>query len=84
MAIELVPIPLPNSANASKLSNFGREVRGVNAADIVPGSELFKEIESALYTVCFKERWLFPIQLDPSIAHCSFETQNSRLLSSIV
>lgn len=51
MAVELVPIPLPTSADASKLANFGREVRGVNPADITSGSELFKEIETALYTV---------------------------------
>lgn len=54
MAIELVPIPLPASADVSKLANFGREVRGVNPADLTPGSELFKEIESALYTVCLE------------------------------
>ena len=52
MAIELVPLPLPDSADASKLSNFGREVKGVNPANITPGSDLFREIESALYTVC--------------------------------
>jgi hypothetical protein len=53
MSPELVlnPIPLPPSADASKLSSFGREIKGVNPADITPGSELFKEIESALYTV---------------------------------
>ena len=52
MAIELIPIPLPDSANASRLSDFGREVKGVDPANITPGSELFKELESALYTVC--------------------------------
>jgi hypothetical protein len=57
MAVELVPIPLPASADASKLSNFGREVKGVNPASITPGSELFKEIESALYIVCLN-RWI--------------------------
>ncbi len=55
MAIELVPIPLPASADASKLAGFGRQVKGVNLADIAPGSELFKEIESALYTVCLSK-----------------------------
>jgi len=56
MAIELVPIPLPASADISKLANFGREVKGVNPADLTLGSELFKEIESALYTVSFEVR----------------------------
>jgi len=51
MAFELAPFPLPGSADASKLNNFGRVVRGVNPADIIPGSDLFKDIESALYTV---------------------------------
>ncbi len=51
MAIELVPIPLPASADASRLANFGREVKGIDPAAITPGSELLKEIESALYTV---------------------------------
>jgi len=50
MTIELVPIPLPASADASKLSNFGREVKGINPASITSSSELLKEIESALYT----------------------------------
>ena len=52
MAIDLAPIPLPASADASKLAGFGRQVKGVNLASITPGSELFNEIESALYTVC--------------------------------
>jgi hypothetical protein len=51
MAIELVPIPLPAPADASKLANFGREVKGIDPATITPGSESLKEIESALYTV---------------------------------
>lgn len=49
MAIELVPLPLPASADASKLADFGREVKGVNPADLTP--ELFKEVEEALYKV---------------------------------
>jgi len=54
MAIELVPIPLLGPADASKLANFGREVRGIDPATITLGSELLKEIESALYTVGLK------------------------------
>jgi len=50
MTFELAPFPLPDSADASKLSNFGRVVKGVNPTDIIPGSDLFKDIESALYT----------------------------------
>ncbi|KAF9561601.1 alpha-ketoglutarate dependent xanthine dioxygenase [Agrocybe pediades] len=47
MAIELAPLPLPPSADANKLANFGREVKGVDPANLTP--ELFKEIEQALY-----------------------------------
>jgi hypothetical protein len=70
MAIELIPIPLPDSADASKLSNFGREVKGVNPADITPGSELFKEIESALYTVCFQESLVY-FQTNATLVRCT-------------
>jgi hypothetical protein len=50
MAIELLPLPVPASANVEKLADFGREVKGVNPADFTP--EEFKEIEQALYKVC--------------------------------
>lgn len=49
MAIELLPLPLPASADASKLAEFGREVKGINPAKVSP--EEFKEIEQALYKV---------------------------------
>jgi hypothetical protein len=49
MAIELIPLPLPASADASKFADFGREVKGVNPAEFTP--EQFKEIEEALYKV---------------------------------
>ena len=49
MTIELLPLPLPPSADASKLAEFGREVRGINPAEVSP--EEFKEIEQALYKV---------------------------------
>jgi len=47
MAIELLPLPVPASANVEKLVDFGREVKGVNPADFT--LEEFKEIEQALY-----------------------------------
>jgi hypothetical protein len=51
MAIELVPITLPASASASDFDpSFGREVKGANPGDLTP--EQFKQIETALYTVC--------------------------------
>jgi hypothetical protein len=49
MAIELLPLPLPTSADASKLAEFGREVKGIDPAQVSP--EEFKEIEQALYKV---------------------------------
>lgn len=50
MAIELVPLPLPASADASKFADFGREVKGLHPGDLTP--EQFSEIEEALYSVC--------------------------------
>ena len=49
MAIELIPLPLPASADPSKFQSFGREVRGVDPANFT--EEEFKEIEEALYKV---------------------------------
>jgi len=51
MAIELVPLPLPASADPSKFADFGREVKGVNIGEFTP--ESFKEIEEALYKVYY-------------------------------
>ena len=50
MAIELAPLPLPPSADPSKFSEFGREVKGINPGTLTP--EQFKEIEELLYKVC--------------------------------
>ncbi|KIO24209.1 hypothetical protein M407DRAFT_77255 [Tulasnella calospora MUT 4182] len=47
MAIELAPLPLPPSADASKFANFGREVKNIHPGNFTP--EEFKEIEEALY-----------------------------------
>jgi hypothetical protein len=49
MAIELVPLPLPASADPSNFVNFGREVIGVNPGTLNP--EQFAEIREALYKV---------------------------------
>ncbi|KIM88881.1 hypothetical protein PILCRDRAFT_3048 [Piloderma croceum F 1598] len=63
MTIELVPLRLPSSANASKFLGFGREVKGVN-----PGSftyEEFQEIEEAVYkydVLLFRDITLSPEQ----------------------
>ena len=49
MTIDLVPLRLPSSADASKFLGFGREVKGVN-----PGSftrEEFEELKEAVYKV---------------------------------
>ncbi|KAF9478069.1 alpha-ketoglutarate dependent xanthine dioxygenase [Pholiota conissans] len=63
MAIELVPLPLPTSADASKFADFGREVKGVNPAEFTP--EQFKEIEEALYkhgALLFRDATVTPAQ----------------------
>lgn len=49
MAIELLPLPLPASADASKFADFGREVKGVDPGALSPDE--FKEIQDALYKV---------------------------------
>lgn len=49
MAIETAPLPLPPSADASKFTEFGREVKGVNPGTLSP--EQFAEIENLLYKV---------------------------------
>lgn len=49
MAIELVPLPLPATADASKFVNFGREVKGVDPGKL--DAAQFAEIREALYKV---------------------------------
>lgn len=49
MAIEVVSLPLPPSADASKFADFGREIKGVDPGSLTP--EQFKEIELLLYKV---------------------------------
>ena len=51
MAIETVPIQLPSSADPSKFTEFGREVRRLNPGALT--SEQFVEIEQLLYKVRF-------------------------------
>jgi xanthine dioxygenase len=49
MAIELVSLPLPASADASKFTDFGKEVKGVDPGNLTP--EQFAVIHDALYKV---------------------------------
>jgi xanthine dioxygenase len=49
MAIELLPLPLPASADASKFVDFGREVKGVDPGNL--NLVEFDEIRKALYKV---------------------------------
>jgi hypothetical protein len=49
MAIEVLPLPLPPSADASKFKQFGREVKGIDVGNLTP--EQFKEVEELLYKV---------------------------------
>ncbi|KAJ7358603.1 Clavaminate synthase-like protein [Mycena albidolilacea] len=45
MAIQLTPLPLPASADASKFTEFGREVSGVDPGNLT--SEQFEEVREA-------------------------------------
>ncbi|KAK0479648.1 taurine catabolism dioxygenase [Armillaria novae-zelandiae] len=47
MAIEFVPLPLPATADPSKFTTFGRQVKGVDPGNFT--SEQFQEIREALY-----------------------------------
>lgn len=47
MPVQVLPVPLPPSADASKFQDFGRIVEGVDPANLSP--EEFKEIEQLLY-----------------------------------
>ncbi len=49
MAIEIAPLPVPPTADAAKLKDFGREVKGVNPGSLSP--EEFKEVHDLLYKV---------------------------------
>lgn len=63
MAIEVVSLPLPPSADASKFADFGREIKGVDPGSLTP--EQFKEIELLLYkhsALLFRDVSLSPEQ----------------------
>jgi hypothetical protein len=49
MSIQIESFPLPPSANPKYFTEFGREVKGVNPAELTP--DQFKEIEQLLYKV---------------------------------
>ncbi len=49
MAIETAPLPVPPTADASKLKDFGREVKGVDPGVLTPGE--FQEVHDLLYKV---------------------------------
>ena len=49
MAIQVVPLPVPPTADAAALKDFGREVKGVNPGALNP--EQFKEVHDLLYKV---------------------------------
>ncbi|KAG8877908.1 hypothetical protein FRB98_006489 [Tulasnella sp. 332] len=47
MTIEVVPLPIPDSADRYQLANFGREVKGVDPGTLNP--EQFREMRELLY-----------------------------------
>ena len=51
MAIEVLPLPIPPTADAQKLKDFGREVKGVNPGELDWDSKEFQEIHDLLYKV---------------------------------
>ncbi|KAI0721179.1 Clavaminate synthase-like protein [Fomitopsis betulina] len=88
-AVAVSPLPLPPSADPSKFTDFGREVKGVNPGALTP--EEFKEIEQLLYkhgALLFRDAHLTPEQqyaltkaFDPaseSYGHGNNKTQNTK------
>jgi hypothetical protein len=74
MAIEIVPLPLPASADASKFKDFGREVKGVKPGELTP--EQFEDIRDALYRVgtIWWIMWAnWKSDSTPSTMHCCSE-----------
>lgn len=51
MTIEVAPLPLPPSADASKFADFGREVKGINPGALT--QEQLEEIKDLLYKVTY-------------------------------
>lgn len=84
MAIELLPISLPPSADPSKFKDFGREVRGVHPGRLT--DEQFKEIEQLLYKVWAllpnATHTILLICVSGSMIYCSSETSIFHLRSS--
>ncbi|KAG6906946.1 hypothetical protein DXG01_011279 [Tephrocybe rancida] len=94
MPIELIPLSLPASADASKFVNFGREVRGVNPGSLDPKE--FAEVQQALYkhdVLLFRDASLTPEQqyaftraFDPqssdNYTHGNTNNQNKSVLHS--
>ena len=72
MPIQTVPFTLPPSADPSKLSNFGREVIGVNPGNL--SSSDFAEIQQLLYEV--------PILCPDAPEHSLIMSHSSTMLSS--
>ncbi|KAK0501128.1 taurine catabolism dioxygenase [Armillaria luteobubalina] len=63
MAIEFVPLPLPATADPSKFTTFGRQVKGINPGNFTP--EQFQEVRDALYkhdALLFRDVELSPEQ----------------------
>ena len=58
MSIEVASLPLPPSADPTKFTNFGREVKNVDPGNLTP--EQFKEIEQLLYKVSLKFHQILP------------------------
>nr|GAT57043.1 dioxygenase [Mycena chlorophos] len=63
MAISLLPLPIPPSADAAELADFGREVVGVDPGNLTPAQ--FVEVREALYkydALLFRNASLSPEQ----------------------
>ena len=77
MAIEVLPLPLPPSADPSKFKDFGREVKGIHPGRLT--DEEFKEIEQLLYKVCNFDPPCATslIHQSASMTRCSSETSIS-------
>ena len=68
MAIDVLPLPLPPSADPSKFVDFGREVKGVNPGALTDTQ--FKEIHDLLYKVSDELRQPYECSSMAPLARC--------------
>ncbi|KAJ3823259.1 hypothetical protein F5880DRAFT_1652892 [Lentinula raphanica] len=79
MTIKLVPISLPPTADASKFTDIGREVRGVDPGSL--STESFEQIRDALYKLTPEQQYALTKAFDPeseNYGHGNNKTESTK------